>query len=270
MKPSIALSLVVLSASALLGACTPGAIITGGVAATGAAAAGEGGIQGAYSDATIQAQINDLWFQYNVDAFRKLDMTINQGRVLLTGVVQDPEHRVEAVRLAWQPKGVKQVINEIQVAESEGFMGFARDTWITSRLRAAITLDRDVQSINYNIDTVQGVIYLMGVAQSQAELNRVIETARTIPDVKRVVSYVKMAGEKIEGENTASGQVRYQPQWAKQDEQQILADSPSNSPYEPAPYDTAPAAGGASATGQPLNIMQLDPAAPQPVEDAPY
>ena len=123
---------------------------------------------------------------------------MDQGRVLITGVVQNPDARVEAVRLAWQVEGVRQVINEIRIAKSDGLPGYVRDQWITTRLRAAITFDRDVQSINYSIDTVQGTVYLMGVAQNQAELNRVIETARTIPHVKQVISYVKQAGESVD------------------------------------------------------------------------
>lgn len=188
------LSLVSLAAFALfsLPACTPLGVATGAGATAGVAASQEGGIRRAVADARIQAQINDLWFKYDLKTFSKLDLTVNQGRVLITGVVQDPEKRVEAVRLAWQPAGVKQVINEVQVAESTGITGFARDVWVTTRLRTELTLDKYVQSINYSIDTVQGTIYLMGIAQDQAELNRVIERARTIPDVKRVVSYVRM------------------------------------------------------------------------------
>lgn len=182
----------------LLPGCSPVGMATGAGATAGVAAAQEGGLSRAYKDVKIQAQINDLWFKHDVDMFRKIDMTVNQGRVLLTGVVQDPEHRVEAVRLAWQPEEVRQVINEIQVADSDGVIGFARDTWISTRLRTVITFDRDVQSINYSIDTVQGTVYLMGVAQNQVELNRVVETARTIPDVRQVVSYVKLAGEQID------------------------------------------------------------------------
>lgn len=185
---------VCLVSLASLPACSVLGIATGAAATLGVAASQEGGVKRAKNDFLIQAEINDLWFKYNVEMFSKLDMTVQRGRVLLTGVVQDPEHRVEAVRLAWQPEGVEQVINEIQVAEGEGFKGFARDTWISGRLRAALTFDGDVQSINYNIDTVQGVVYLMGVAQNQAELSRVIEIARTISNVKQVVSYVKMAG----------------------------------------------------------------------------
>lgn len=179
-----------------LQACGVAGVATGVGAAVGINAAQEGGLKRAASDARIQTQINDLWFRYDVETFAKLDMTVNQGRVLLTGVVQDPEDRVEAVRLAWQPKDVVQVINEIQVAKGEGIPGFIRDNVISTRLRAELTIDRDVQSINYNIDTVQGIVYLMGVAQNQSELNKVIEKARTIPNVKQVVSYVKFVGDK--------------------------------------------------------------------------
>lgn len=191
-------SLLLLLASFVLSGCAAAAL-TGG-ATVGVAAAQEGGIKRAYNDALIQTQINDLWFSHDVDMFRKLDMTINQGRVLLTGVVQDPQHRVEAVRLAWQPKGVKQVINEIRVADSGGISGFARDAWITTRLRTSLTFNSNIQSINYTIDTVQGTVYLMGVARDQRELDLVLKEARKIPNVQRVVSYVKMAGESVGGE----------------------------------------------------------------------
>src|SRR5690606_1814354 len=118
----------------------------------------------AVSDTAIKAKINDAWLRYNIETFSKLSTTVNQGRVLLTGVVQNPEARVEAVRLVWQVEGVKQVINEIRVADSEGLPGFVKDNWITTRLRTAITFEKNVQSLNYSIDTVQGVVYLMGVA----------------------------------------------------------------------------------------------------------
>ncbi len=177
----------------LISACSPLGMAAGAGATAGVSASREGGISTAYNDAKIQIAINDLWFRYSVDAFRKLDLTVNQGRVLITGVVQDPEMRVEAVRLAWQPEGVEQVINEIRVDEDGGFTRHARDAWITTRIRSTIVLDKNVKSVNYSIDTVQGVVYLMGVAQNQEELNRVEEVARTTPDVRQVVSYVKIA-----------------------------------------------------------------------------
>lgn len=190
-------SLILLAAILVLPACTGLGIATGVGASAGVAAAQEGGIGGAVTDTRIRLQINELWFRHDVDMFRKVGLTVNQGRVLLTGTVQNPEHRVEAVRLAWQPEGVKQVINEIRVADSDGITGFARDAWITTRLRTQITFEKNVLSINYSIDTVSGIVYLMGVARSQQELNKVIQIARTIPDVKQVVSYVKLLGQQI-------------------------------------------------------------------------
>jgi len=179
---------------AALSACTPIGLATGVGATVGVASVQEGGLSRAASDAAIQAKINERWFSYDVNMFIKLDMTVNQGRVLITGVVQNPEHRVQAVRLAWQVEGVLQVINEIKVANSEGIVGYAKDAWISGRLRTALMLDKDIESLNYSIDTVQGTVYLMGFAQDQLELNHVIEKARTIENVKQVVSYVKLAG----------------------------------------------------------------------------
>lgn len=188
------LPLLSIGAVLALPACTFTGVATGLGATAGVAAAQEGGISRALSDARIQTQINDLWFRHDIDMFRKLDMTVKEGRVLVTGVVQNPEHRVEAIRLAWQPEGVKQVINEVRVADSNGVVGFAKDAWISARLRSALIFDKQVQSINYNIDTVQGSIYLMGFALSQSELNRVIELARTMPGARQVVSYVRIVG----------------------------------------------------------------------------
>lgn len=191
-------------ASLAVGACSPLGIATGTGAALGVASAQEGGIKGAAQDLRIKAAISDAWFQYDLNTFAKLTATVDQGRVLLTGVVQDPEARVEAVRRVWQVEGVKQVINEIKVADGEGVPGYLNDKWISTRLRTEMTFDADIQSINYTIETVQGVVYLMGVARSQEELDRVTQRARTIPNVKQVVSYVKMAGETVDSPSPGS------------------------------------------------------------------
>ncbi len=202
MKKILLLSL--LSSSVLLSACGPVGLATGAAATVGVAAAKEGGIKSGINDATIKANINDLWFRHDVDMFRKLNMTVDQGRVLLTGVVQNPEHRVEAVRLAWQPKGVKQVINEIRVGDSASVGSFAKDEWITAQLRTRLIANADVQSINYSLETVRGSVYLMGVARNQEELDRVIRIAQRIKGVKEVISYVKLSGEPITSAGAAT------------------------------------------------------------------
>jgi osmotically-inducible protein OsmY len=264
MKFPAAMACLCVLALPALGACTPLGMATGAAASVGVAASQEGGLSRAASDLRIQAEINDLWFKSNVNSFLKLDLTVNQGRVLVTGVVQDPEERVEAIRLAWQPEGVKQVINEIQVANSRGISGFARDSWITTRLRTALTFDRNVQSINYSIDTVKGVVYLIGTAQSQAELNRVIEIARTIPDVRRVVSYVKLAGKGVSESVTGQtpeymqyqGQTNYQPMPLDSSETGSFNDGwNSNDSWDNRGWDD----GGYSPSGAPQSLIESEP-----------
>lgn len=173
--------------------CAPVAV---GGAAAGAvvAASEERGITGFANDAEIQARINHLWFNHSVDMFNRLDMTVDQGRVLITGHAADSQMRLDAVRLAWQVNGVKEVINEIQVGEGAGLINSARDTWISAQLRGVLTFDKTIRSQNYSIDTVNGVVYLMGVAADQAELDRVIQHARSQAYVQRVVSHVRVAG----------------------------------------------------------------------------
>lgn len=258
--------ILALSAPVALQGCTVLGLATGVGAATGVAASQEGGLSRAARDTRIQAEINDLWFRYDVDMFTKLDMTVNNGRVLLTGVVQNPEHRVEAVRLAWQPDGVEQVINEIRVAEGSGITGFAKDTWITTQLRTKLTLNKEVLSINYNIDTVQGTVYLMGFAQNREELNRVIEIARTIKGVNGVVSYVKFVGGDAQVSNTPNDDLTYQDAYDTGGADQGYYEEPANAPYvdnrEPldvrAPQDQNGAREYYPNNVEPIQVEQLD------------
>ncbi|HYG88383.1 MAG TPA: BON domain-containing protein [Azospirillum sp.] len=150
------------------------------------------GVRGFASDTAIRAQINNLWLQHSIDLFQNVRLRVDQGRVLLTGRTADPQTRLDAVRLAWQADGVREVINEIQVDNESGIIDSAKDTWINTQLRTRITFDGAVSSQNYSIDTVNGVVYLMGWAKSQDELDRVIGHARAIPNVQRIVNYVQL------------------------------------------------------------------------------
>ncbi|QQP91035.1 BON domain-containing protein [Skermanella sp. TT6] len=177
-------------AIAALPGCAP--LVVGGAATTAVVAASqERGLGGAISDTEIQAQINHYWFQHSVEMHSRLGMTVNQGTVLLTGRARTPEERLDAVRLAWQANGVREVINEIVVDDASTLGDSTRDTWISTQLRGKLLFDREVSSINYSIETVNGVVYLMGNARDPAELERVTGHARSLPYVKRVVSYVR-------------------------------------------------------------------------------
>ncbi len=183
-------------------------LAVGAGAAVGVAAAKEGGIRNSVSDTAIKLQITDLWLKHDASLFRRLSTTVNEGRVLITGTVPTPDARVDAIRLAWQADGVREVINEINVDKSSGISGYATDAWITGQLKSKLLLDKYIQSINYTVETVNGTVYLMGVAQDQKELDRVINHARTVGRVRNVVSYVRLRGEVPPALQTPSGKVK--------------------------------------------------------------
>lgn len=198
----LALAGAMMSALALSG-CSPVGVAAGAGATLGIAAAQEGGITGAATDTSIRIQIMDSWFRHDVELYRRLGLTVREGRVLITGTVPTPDNRVEAIRLAWQVKEVKQVINEIRVDEEGATVGsYVQDTWITGNVKTLLMFDKQVQSINYTVETVGGTVYLMGIAQSQHELDRAINHARNTKFVKNVVSYVRLRGEPAAGMGT--------------------------------------------------------------------
>ena len=184
--------LVVVAAppAATLGGCTSLAVGAGATVVT--AAAEERGVTGAASDLAIAATITSLWIKFDPKLVTDLDMSISEGRVLLTGTVVTQARRLEAVRLAWRALGVKTVINEIQVRQPGGISGYARDSWITSQLVGRLSFDREVDYINYTVETVNRIVYLMGIAQGQSEIDRVVNHARQVRYVRRVVSHVRL------------------------------------------------------------------------------
>jgi len=167
------------------------------VAAVGAAGAGGGyelsaerSFSDTAKDAGIAAVVQKSWRDYNLQMSEDLGCTVYEGRVLLTGEVPNEDWRAEAVKRTWQVDGVKAVYDEIQIGPEEVFTQDVGDDTITTKLTTQLKFDADVKSINYTITTVRGVVYLMGTARSQQELDRVVDHARNIADVKRVVSYV--------------------------------------------------------------------------------
>ena len=199
----------VLMLAGQISACTPVGTAVGAGATLGVAAAQEGGIKSAARDAAIRLQIHDSWLKHSLKMYRKLDMTVREGRVLVTGTVPNADMRVDAIRLAWQADGVTQVINEINVDKgTTGLVGYARDSWITGNLRTKITFDKGVQSINYSIDTVRGTVYLMGVAQNEVERERVVDHARNAAYVDSVVSYIRLRDETPAGLQEPTGLVK--------------------------------------------------------------
>lgn len=114
----------------------------------------------------------------------------------MTGRVETPEIRVEAARVAWMTDGVDEVINEIEVSDQGVGLLRPRDRWISSRVRGRLLGDSAVRHVNYHIETIDGTVYMFGIAQSQEELERATGHARTLRGVERVVSHVRLKEER--------------------------------------------------------------------------
>lgn len=176
-----------------LGGC-PVAIVGGLAAAGGAgyAANQERGVNGTFDDVGIKMNIENAWLQTNPLMQRDFDITVYEGRTLLTGMSPNPEMKAQAKQIAAQIPGVRTVYDEIEVAPPEGAWQSMKDTWISAQLRSDLTFAGEVRSVNYTFETVNGSVYLIGSARSQAELDKVTDAARNVPNVKRVVSYVEI------------------------------------------------------------------------------
>jgi len=174
----------------MLGACTtPGFILGAGASGT-VAASQERGLAGSLIDSRIKAQINYELLEEDRILFKGVSISVYERRVLLTGIAKTPESRNAAVRVAWRTPGVREVINEILVDPSGESGSFVRDTWISTKLRSQLMFDFDIDAINYSIDTLRGTVHLLGVAQSQEELDKVLNHARELAHVKNVVNHV--------------------------------------------------------------------------------
>lgn len=183
------LRLLLCLAPLALGACDP--ISTGiGVAANaGTAAVQERGFTGTAGDALVKARVSEAFLQASEKIFLKTTVRVVDGRVLLLGGIAEQELRERAAALAWGQVGVREVINELQPNE-ESMGAYTRDAWIAAQIGSALMLDSEVLAVNYYVDAVNGVVYLIGVAQDQAELDRVVDRANDVRYVKKVVSHV--------------------------------------------------------------------------------
>ncbi len=169
--------------------CAPVLLFTAGVATIDMATQ-ERGIKGTVSDTEIRADINQSWFSKNIDMYRDVHLSVQGGRVLLTGYVPTQAAMDEAVRLAWQAKGVKEVINELQIQKEQPFGASLNDVWISTQIRSNMLVAEDIHSNNYSVTTMGGTVYLLGIAQNQEELIKAEEIAKNTSGVQKVVNHV--------------------------------------------------------------------------------
>ncbi|GIL40669.1 BON domain-containing protein [Roseiterribacter gracilis] len=183
-------ALALVSIFALPGCVAP---LVMGAAGTGAVVASqERGAGTAVDDQVIRTKINKLWLDYDSEMYSHLWLSVQEGRVLVAGKLENPEKRLAAVRLAWQVDGVKEVANEIQLGERPGFGTYLKDSWILTQIRSSLTFEPEVSSMNISLECVDGIVYVMGVVRDQQELKDIISIARGIDGVKRVVSFVRV------------------------------------------------------------------------------
>lgn len=165
------------------------------VAATGliagiSAARQERSVGAAVDDVRIKGAITAKLGQESAANFLNVGCTVVEGRVLLTGRVEKPETRLSATRIAWSVEGVRKVDNDIQVTDQTGWLNRPKDLYIRTEIAADILADKSIKDVNYTIDVVNGVVYLTGIGQNQAEVDRVIAHAKRFDGVKRVENYV--------------------------------------------------------------------------------
>ena len=182
--------LLISSALALSG-CVNAAIGIGTAAV--AASTTEKGLSTSVSDSVIQAKLSDSFIQTSQSLFLNVETAVNNGSVLLTGKLKTQEEKITATRLSWEIRGVREVINEIQVSGTSSLKSSAKDLAASAQLRAAFIRDPEISSLNFSIDVVNGIVYLSGVAESEQERERVVAHAQELRFAKQVVSYIILA-----------------------------------------------------------------------------
>lgn len=140
-------------------------------------------------DMRTRTDLNARLLDHSASMFANVSTSVIEGRVHLSGSVPREEDRLTATRLAWSAADVREVVNDIEVTDEPDLLDTARDRWMNTQLRTALLTDSTIKDINYTIDTQNRTIYILGIAQSQAELDRVLEHARSVPGARRVVNY---------------------------------------------------------------------------------
>jgi len=157
------------------------------------------GVSVALDPRSVGTQIDDSIMQKNLSARillidKKYLLTVKSkvldGRIFLTGKVDNPEEKLKLTKLAWETDGVRSVRNDLKIKESFNFKQSAKDLLITSQLRTALIISKNIKATNYQIDTYKKKIYIYGIALTLEEKDAVIEEAKDILDVKDVVASI--------------------------------------------------------------------------------
>ena len=157
------------------------------------------GVSVAIDPRSLGTQIDDSIMQKNLTTrltlqdkkyFLLVKSKVLDGRIFITGKVDNPEDKLKITKLAWETEGVRSVRNDVKIKEEFNFKQSAKDILITSQLRTALIINQDVKSRNYQIDTYKKRIYIYGIAENKDELKLVVEEANSILDVEKVIASI--------------------------------------------------------------------------------
>ncbi len=157
------------------------------------------GVSVAIDPRSLGTQIDDSLMQKNLSArillanknyFLTVKSKVLDGRIFLTGKVDQPEEKLKLTKIAWETEGVRSVRNDIKIKEQFNFQQSAKDLLITSQLRTAMVLNKNIKATNYQIDTFKKKVYIYGIALTEDEKNLVISEAKEILDVEDVIASI--------------------------------------------------------------------------------
>lgn len=185
------ISVLMIGASHFLQGCAPVALFGTGVE-IGSSMAEERGFGGVVSDTALKNTIRYKLMNHDFSFFSRISVLVHQGRALLTGQLDTPEQHRQVVRLVKEVGGIKEIIDEIKVRPSLSIAQITKDGMITTQLNTKLMMDEKIQSINYQVKTEDGVVYILGIAQDRKEMQAVTQHARSVEGVRQVVSHVKL------------------------------------------------------------------------------
>ena len=172
--------------------CSPAGILAGGGATTMVVAEGDKSVGTVVDDASIKLNISALFLEAGNSLFLDIDVQVNEGRVLLTGIVETQESRINAIKTVWQVEGVKEVINEIEIGDKTTIKEYANDLWINTQIKTKSARQIGLKALTYNFETIKGKVYIAGVSSRPEEIESLIENIKTVKGVKEIVNYVVM------------------------------------------------------------------------------
>ena len=141
--------------------------------------------------------------------FAEMATEVHEGRVLIVGTTRTAQDRIRASQIAWEIEGVNEVVNELQVTQEQSGFAYLNDARISNQLRLRMLTAVDVAESNFDFETVNSIVYILGIARDQDELEYVAELAATIAGVERVVSHALLADDPRRGQQKRPANVRY-------------------------------------------------------------